>query len=489
MNSGSDILALLPEIAVFLGAVVTLVAGSFLPRNRQVVARWIAIIALLTAAIAAAAGAAGPAMTVFNSTFAVDVGSNVARIIITLATAFVIVLGVEELSGSRRESETYSLLLLSALGTMVLAGTSDLLILVTGYLLASIPLYALIGMSRSARAAEAALKTYLLGALLGISMMVGVAVLYGIGGGTSYRQLGSALGDAPAAALAVGLAAVVGGLMFKAGGVPGHFWIPDATQAAGVSVAAYLTTVPKIGALVAAFRLLDIMPSTIEWPLVLAIVAAASMTLGNFAAFWQDDVRRLLGWSTVSQVGYLLLPVTVAGASSLALPSLLLYLVGYAATNLTAFAVVAAFPFRRTLADYRGVARSHPWLAGSLVVSLLGLIGTPPTVIFFGKLTTFTAAWDGGLVWLVVIAVINSVASVFYYLRWFAPMFFRPVERHSVAVTPTPTPAPSPTPIADVGTVRRRWAMHSAILGAASVVIIGVLGGVVLSLVGSPLAL
>ena len=482
MSSGFELFALLPEITVLIGAVATLLIGSFLPKDRQVVTRWIALLALLAAAVVAAIGAAQPAMVILNSTFAIDVGSSVARIVIALATVFIIVFGVEELSGSRRESETYSLLLLTALGTMVLAGTSDLLLLITGYLLASIPLYALIGMSRSPRAAEAAMKTYLLGALLGISMMLGVAVLYGIGGGTSYKQLASALADAPAAALVVGLVAILGGLMFKAGGVPGHFWIPDATQASGVAVAAFLTTVPKVGALIAAYRLLDAIPDTIDWPLLVAIIAAASMTVGNFAAFWQEDVRRLLGWSTVSQVGYLLLPVAVAGATGLALPSLLLYLVGYAATNLTAFAVVAALPGRRTLTDYRGVARSHPWLAGSLVVSLLGLIGTPPTVVFFGKLTTFTAALDGGLAWLVVVAVVNSVASVFYYLRWLAPMFFRPVEEETDAVSVVPKS------ITDVGIVRRRWAARSAVLGAASVLILGLLAGVILSLVGSPLA-
>jgi len=460
------------------GAIVALLAGSFLPRNRQVVTRWIAILALLTSVVAA--GMAQPPMTVFEASFSVDAGSGFARIIIALATAFVIVLGIEELSGTRRESETYALLLLAALGAMVLSGASDLLILVTGYLLTSIPLYALVGMSRSPGAAEAALKTYLLGALLGITMLLGVTVLSGVSGGTSYRQLGFALGGAPAAAVVVGVVGVLGGLMFKAGGVPGHFWIPDATQAAGKAVAAFLTTVPKIGALIAAYRLLDIIPGSIDWPLLVGILAAASMTLGNLAAFWQDDVRRLLGWSTVSQVGYLMLPVAVAGRTDLALPSLLLYLAGYAATNLTAFAVVAALPSRRTLADYRGAARSHPWLAGALVVSLLGLVGTPPTVVFVGKFTTLTAAWDGGLVWLVVVAVINTVASLFYYLRWLAPMFSRtPAHPHS---------PPDPAPVAHSATVRRRWAAGSALVGAASVLILGIVAGAILSIAGSPLA-
>lgn len=480
MNVASDTLAVLPEMCVLGGAIVALLAGSFLPRNRQVVTRWIAILALLASVIASAAGTAQPPMTIFESSFSIDAGSSFARIIIALATAFVIVLGIEELSGTRRESETYALLLLAALGTMVLSGASDLLILVTGYLLTSIPLYALVGMSRSPGAAEAALKTYLLGALLGITMLFGVTVLFGIGGGTSYRQLGLTLVEAPAAAVAVGVVGILGGLMFKAGGVPGHFWIPDATQASGKTVAAFLTTVPKIGALVAAYRLLDTLPGSIDWPLLVGILAAASMTLGNLAAFWQDDVRRLLGWSTVSQVGYLLLPVAAAGRTDLALPSLLLYLAGYAATNLTAFAVVAALPTRRTLADYRGAARAHPWIAGALVVSLLGLVGTPPTAVFVGKLTVFTAAWDGDLVWLVIVAAINTAVSLFYYLRWLVPVFSR-TEAHPSSPSDT-------EPIARIATVRRRWAACSAIIGAVSVLGLGLLAGAILSITAkSPL--
>lgn len=469
-----DTLALLPEIFILAGAVIVLLAGSFLPRDRQVVTRAFAIIALLLAAGAAAVGMTSAATTIFEGGFAVDVATGAARIIIPLATILVLVLGASELGGSARESETYSLMMLAALGAIAMAGANDLLVLAAGYLLASIPLYALVGMSRSPRAAEAALKTYLIGALMGIALLLGVTILYGIGGSTSYSALRSTLGGAPPAAVLAGILGVVAGLMFKAGGVPGHFWVPDATQAAGTAVAAFLTSVPKLGALVAAYRFFDMLPGgsdpgAVAWPLIVAILAAASMTLGNLAAFWQTDVRRLLGWSTVSQVGYLLLPVAVAGNADLALPSLLLYLAGYTASNITAFAVIAALPMRRSIEEFRGAAAAYPWLTGALVVSLLGLVGTPPTAVFIGKLTTFTAAWDGGLAWLVIVAAINTVASLFYYLRWLAPMFTR-----GTADVRIPSPAhPS--------------ASRAAIVGAITVLIIGVGAGPVLAAFGMPL--
>ncbi|WP_343926109.1 NADH-quinone oxidoreductase subunit N [Rhodoglobus aureus] len=464
-----DTLALLPEILVLAGAVIVLLAGSFLPRDRQVVTRSVAIVALLLAAAAAVAGLNSPAMTIFEGGFAVDVATGAARIIIPLATILVLILGVEELGGTARESETYTLMMLSALGAIAMAGANDLLVLAAGYLLASIPLYALVGMSRLPGAAEAALKTYLIGALMGIAMLLGVTILFGITGSTSYTELQSALGDAPPAAVLAGIVGVMAGLMFKAGGVPGHFWVPDATQASGTAVAAFLASIPKLGALIAAYRFFELLPDNVDWPLLVAIIATASMTLGNLAAFWQTDVKRLLGWSTVSQAGYLLLPVAVAGRADLALPSLLLYLAGYAASNITAFAVIAALPKRRSIEDYRGVAVAHPWLAGALVVSLLGLVGTPPTAIFVGKLTTFTAAWDGGLAWLVVVAAINTAASLFYYLRWLAPMFVR-----VGADVPVSRP-------------QRLWASRAAVMGALVILVIGIAAGPVLAAFGLPL--
>jgi len=465
-------LALLPEICLLVGALAALIGGSFLPRQRQWVLRLVAVAALLAATGTAVVGLADPARTVFTGTYSVDTATGVARLVVAAATLLVIGLGVDELADDRQESETYALLLLSALGAVVLAGASDLLVLAVGFLLASIPLYGLVGMARTPVAAEAAMKTYLLGALFGITLLLGVTVLYGVAGGSAYAELAAALGSAPSAAVAVGVVAVLGGLMFKAGGVPAHFWVPDAAQGARVSAAAFVTTVPKVGALVAAYRLVDALPGTVDTRLLVGLLAVASMTLGNLAAYAQTDPRRLLGWSTVSQVGYLLVPVAVAGRSDLALPSLLVYLAAYAVTNLAAFSVVAALPDRRTLAAYRGLAGSRPWLAGALLVSLLGLVGTPPTAVFVGKLTTATAAWDGGSAWLAVAVVVNTLASLFYYLRWVFPAYRpgEPVERSA-------TGAFAPRP----------WAAGAAVVAAVASVVLGLGAGLAWEIATGPL--
>ena len=459
---------LLPEIVVFLGGLVVLLSGSFLHRQRQWVTRVVAATALAGAITLAVLDLQAPAQTAMAGTFTVDTATGVARVVAALGTLIVLALASDEITGSPRESETYALLLFATAGTLVLAGADDLLVVTVGFLLASVPLYGLIGIARNERATEAAMKTYLIGALFGIVLLLGVTILFGLSATTAYDQLAERLTDAPAGAVAAGVVAVLAGLMFKAGAVPAHFWVPDAAQGAGGAVAAYLTTVPKIGALIAAYRLIALLPDTLAWPLLVAVLAVASMTLGNLAAYWQSDPRRLLGWSTVSQVGYLLVPVAVAGRSDLALPSLLLYLAGYTVTNLAAFAVTTALPDRRDLESYRGLARAQPWLAASLVVALLGLVGTPPTVVFAGKLTTTAAAWDGGYAWLAVVVFVNTLVSLFYYLRWIAPVYSRK------------EPAESIIPGAFVPGV---WSATAAIVTAALSLAVGLGAGLLWSIV------
>ena len=455
-------LLMLPEMLVFGGGLMVLISGSFLPRHRQWWSHGIAAAALGGAMVTAAVGMTGPDQTAFDGTFAIDTVTAVARIVALAGALLVLTVAGGEIRGSARESETYALLLFSTAGVLVLAGADDLLVLVTGYLLAGIPLYGLIGLVRSAKGAEATMKAYLMGALFGIILLLGVTIMYGISGNSRYDHLAAGLGDAPAAAVAMGFVAVLAGLMFEAGGVPAHFWVPDAAEGANGTAAMFLTTVPKIGALIALYRLVDVLPDTVAWSLLVAVIAVASMTLGNLAAYWQHDPRRLLGWSTVSQVGFLLVPVAVAGRSELALPSLLFYLAGYTVTNSAAFAVSTALPDRRHLDSYRGLAYARPGLAGALLVALLALVGTPPTAVFVGKLTTATAAWDGGQAWLAVVVFVNSLVSLFYYLRWIIPSFQRPAKNTT-----------------EDAFAAEKWSARTAILAAGLTLVLGIAAGAV----------
>ncbi|GAB3438306.1 hypothetical protein GCM10027570_01310 [Streptomonospora sediminis] len=462
--------ALLPEAVLALAAVAGLLLGSWLPRRRQWIVRALAL-AAVTAALAATAVAAagGAAHTAASGSYAVDLPLHAARAAVLVGTGMVVLAGTEQFGGARRETEAYVLLLLAALGSLVLAGANGLLVLAAGYLLASIPLYALVAFAKDAPGTEAGLKYFLMGALFGVVLLGGTTVLLAAGGATGYALLGAGLPEAPPAAAAAGAVAVLAALLFKSGAVPAHFWVPDATEGAPPPVAAFITTVPKIGALVAVYRFGAGLPLEAGggWPLLVAAAAAATMVLGNLAAFGQDGVRRLLAYSTIGQVGFLLMAVAAYAGSPEALPALLYYLAAYTVTNIGAFAAVCALPGAERIGQWRGLFGRRPWLALSLVVCLLGLVGTPPTAVFVGKLAVFTAAYDAGLVWLVVLAAAATAASLFYYLRWILPLFAGPAGAAGSA--------------GHTGTGRSgRWAAAVAVGAAALSLLLGVAAGVVL---------
>ena len=425
----ADLMALLPEALLFLGGMVTLIGGSFTPRTRQWRMGIVAAAATVASLVAGLVAWADDPRAVFSDTFTVDTATGAARVTVTVSLLLILLIASGEVRDHPRESETCSLLLFGGAGALLLAGSTDLAVLVVAFLLSSIPLYGLVGIMARPDSPEAALKTYLFGALFGILLMLGAVLLYGLAGRAGYASLAAEMPDAPSAAVAAGGVLVLMGLLFKAGGVPGHFWVPDATQGASVSAAAFLTTVPKIGALVAITRFVAVLPGELRWATVLGVLAVASMTIGNLAALAQSDVRRLLGWSTVSQVGYLLAAAAVTTLSDQGQPTLLYFLAGYALTNLAAFAVAAAEPDRRRLENWAGFASARPGLSASLVVALLGLVGTPPTAVFIGKLTAMGATWDAGLAWLPVAIALNTVVSLFYYLRWMRAAL-RPAAQH-----------------------------------------------------------
>lgn len=463
--------ALIPELLLLAGAVAGLLAGSWLPRRRQWLIRLGAAIACAAGLTATAVAATRLDQTVFADSYSIDTATHATRAAVLLATLLALVVSVDATAGHRRETEFVVLIQLGALGTMMLGGANDLLLLFAAFLLASIPFYALAGWDKTAAGTEAAMKYYLSGAFVGVVMLTGTTLLYGAGRATGYQPLREGLSAAPSGLVGVGLVAVLAGLLFKMAAVPTQFWVPDVADGTPAAVAAIVTTIPKIGALVAGYRLLvaAVPAHVVDTPLLLAVIAAASMTLGNLAAFFQTSPRRLLAYSAISQVGYLLMALAVAGRAELAQPALLYYLTAYAVTNFGAFAVVAGLPAAHSLDDYRGLVRRRPGLAVALVVCLLGLIGTPPTAVFVGKLTIFTAAVEGGFTWLAVLAVVNTVASVFYYLRWISPAFRVSGECSTSLVGPA-----------------RSWARAGAYLSAAASLALGLGGGALLPLLGSP---
>lgn len=426
---------IVPELVLLVGGIIALIYALFAPERLQVGAAIIALVAVMASAVATAAMVGGPERLTFSGTYATDGVAIWAKFTVLGVTLAVIALSVPWFQRDRRRGEYYTLLLFSALGAILMAGATDLMQLIMALLLSSATGYVLAAYHRSSRhASEAAMKYFLLGALTSAGMLMGVALLFGLAGTTTLLGLDAGI-ETPGPALVAGMALVLTALAFKMGAVPVHQWMPDIAEGAPAPVAAFITAAPKIGGLVAIARFVMVVPEdAVGWRPLVALLAAATMTLGNLAALWQDDVRRLLGWSAVSQTGYGLMAIVALERSDLAIPSLLFFLVAYSLANVAAFGAVVELRGRTALSDYESLARARPWLAAVMVISFLSFIGIPPLAGFGAKLTLFAASIEANYAWLAAVAVVNTVVSIAYYARVMAPMYFSRTQPEPVAV-------------------------------------------------------
>jgi NADH-quinone oxidoreductase subunit N len=413
---GPDLIPLIPALAALLTAVLALCATML------GAPRW--SLGLTVGGLVLAAALAVPLLdtrtTVFAGTYRIDSLSVWAMLILLPATALVAVLASSEVGGTDREGTVYSLLAFTTIGALALAGAGDVLFLVLGVLLTSLGSFALVAYPRDDRATEAAMKYVVFGTVTGAVMIFGLTYWFGAMGSTLLADLGHLDGALlPATA---GLVAVLVGLGYKAALVPFHFWAPDAYDGAPVAVAAYLSVVPKIGAIFGLTQVLRDLPAgTVDWPVVVAILSVVSMTYGNLAALPQTNVVRLLAYSSIAQAGYFLLGIVAIGRGSIALHALVVFAAAYAAMNLGAFAVVAWVG--RDLEGFTGLGRASPWSGGAMTIFLFSLVGVPPLGGFVGKLLLFGAAMDAGATWLAVAGILNSVLSLAVYLRIIVPMY------------------------------------------------------------------
>lgn len=414
-----DLALIIPEIIVLLTGVIALVTEMLrLPRTALTVT-----VTGLLLATGMTLPLLGADTSIFGGTFRIDMLSVWAKLILLPATVLSVLLARTELGGSDREGTVYSLVCFVTLGSLVLAGAGDSMLLVLGILLSGLGSFALVAYPRNDSATEAAMKFFVFAAVTGAIMIFGLSYWFGGTGSTLLSDL-SRLEEKPVVA-AVGLIAVIVGLGYKASLVPFHFWAPDAYEGAPVSIAAYLSVVPKIGAILALTQVVRDLPMSTGWPLVIAVVSVITMTYGYLAALVQDNVVRLLAYSSVAQAGYFLIGIVAVGASPLAFTSIIVFSAAYAAMNLGAFAVV--MHTGRTLDVFTGLGRKNIAIGIAMVVFLLSLAGIPPLAGFVGKFLLFGASIGAGFTWLAVIAILNSVLSLAVYLRIIIPMYQQPV--------------------------------------------------------------
>ncbi len=418
----------LPEIFVLALACVVLLVEAFSKKPE-----WSYTLTQLTlvgaGAITLLTAEAGKVYA-FNGMFVDDLMGDVLKLV-SYAAAIVAVAYSRAYLSERAmfRGEYFVLVLFAVLGMMVMISASHFLTLYLGLELLSLSLYTLVALQRDSMvASEAAMKYFVLGALASGFLLYGMSILYGMTGSLELTKVVAAVEQGSSSLLAFGLVFVVAGLAFKLGVAPFHMWVPDIYHGAPSAVTLFIGSAPKLAAFAIVMRLLvdGLHPAVGDWQQMLAIMAVLSLMIGNLAAIMQSNLKRMLAYSTIAHMGFLLLGVladSYAGYSAA-----MFYVITYALMSLGAFGMVvylsrAGFE-AENLDDFKGLNARHPWLAAVMAMVMLSLAGLPPFVGFYAKLTVLQALVGAGWLWLAVIAVIFSLIGAFYYLRVVKLMYF-----------------------------------------------------------------
>lgn len=411
---------LAPELILATFASLVILVDLFLSPAAKRVNLYLAMVGIAASA-AAAVSLIGRNTTSFSGLLVVDDFAIFFKLAFLLAAALVALSAVaflERYPGA--EGEFYGLMLFSTTGMMLMAGTRELVSIYLALELTSISLYLLAGLAkRDRKSSEAALKYLLLGALSSAILLYGMALLYGLSGTTDLAGIAKVVGQGSSPALLMAMALVASGFGFKIAAVPFQMWAPDVYEGAPTPVTAFLSVASKAAGFSVVIRVFTVAMGGIQadWVTLFAVLSALTMTLGNVVALTQQNIKRMLAYSSIGHAGYLLLGVAAATVSGVS--SVMFYLLAYTVTNVAAFTVVilasTAIPDDR-IEGYSGLHRRAPLLAFAMAISLLSLAGLPPMAGFFAKFYLFAAAYQAGLVWLVVLGLINSAISLFYYV-------------------------------------------------------------------------
>jgi NADH-quinone oxidoreductase subunit N len=435
-----DYIRILPELVVSVLAIMIMLADPVLPpEGNKKILGYIAL-AGVVAGLMATVIQAQTYGDAFSNMVRVDTFSVFFHFVVLLIALVVILTSFEYLEVQRiRSGEYYGLILFGTVGMMLMSSAVELVLVFIALEISSISTYILAGMRRRiAESAEASLKYFLLGSFATAFFLYGVAMIYGATGTTNVYGIARFLQtqQSPLAYLAVALMFV--GLGFKVAAAPFHVWTPDVYEGSPAPVVAFMSTGPKAAAFAVLLRVLFAADAP-GWFWMVWVAAVFSMTLGNIGALVQQNVKRLLAYSSIAHAGYLL--VAFAAAQTVGISAAIFYAASYAAMNVGAFAVVGHLASTDekyvTLDDYAGLGRRSPLLAAILTIFLLSLIGIPVTGGFFAKFYVFSAALQANLVGLVIIGVINSAVAAYYYLRIIIYMYMRD-ERMEAPVTPIP---------------------------------------------------
>ncbi|MFC2049617.1 NADH-quinone oxidoreductase subunit N [Chloroflexota bacterium] len=430
----SELRFLTPELSLLGFALVLILLDLFIKQKRVLAA--VSIAGVLVSAGFTVAMWGTPSEAIFSRMLAVDNFALFFKLLLLSAVGLVILASQGYVSKFQRfQGEYYALLLISAVGMMLLVAAADMISIFVALELSGISLYVLASFLKDQKSSEAGLKYLLLGAVASAVLLYGMALVFGFTGNTCLMCIAEFVQGMPGAgllnnpALLLGMVLLAAGFGFKIACFPFQMWVPDVYEGAPTPITAYLSVASKAAGFAVILRVFFVALGSPEWlslnwGLMFAILSAITMTVGNVLAILQSNIKRMLGYSSIAQAGYLMVGLATVGMAVgndvVGQSGLLFFLMSYAVTNLGAFIAVIAISNKidsDSIDDYAGMRKRAPLLAVALSFCLISLIGLPPTAGLIAKIYIFSGAVQHGLLWLVIVAVINSCVSAFYYLR------------------------------------------------------------------------
>lgn len=429
----------IPEMVLLAMASFILVADTFWSKRYQFATYYVTQISLIVVAYFIMTSFTLEAVTTFNESFIRDSMGDVLKLFILLISIGVFLFSKEYLLQHKYYSGEFFILgLFGVLGMLVMVSGNNFITLYLGLEIAGLSMYAMIALRRdSSHALESSMKYFVLGALATGLLLYGFSMIYGATGSITFPEMAEiiASGKADPVVLSFGVVFVVIGLAFKLGAVPFHMWAPDVYQGAPTAVTLYLATIPKLAAFAIIYRLLvEAMPGMVhDWQTLLVILSVLSLVVGSIVAVVQDNLKRLLAYSGIGHVGFVLLGFIAANPDGYS--AAMFYMIVYAITGVAAFGMIIALSRAGNefdkVSDFAGLNARNPWLAIMMLFVMFSMAGIPPFIGFWAKIIVIEEVIKAGFVWLAVLGVIMAVISAFYYLRVVKAMYFDKSEDSS----------------------------------------------------------
>jgi NADH-quinone oxidoreductase subunit N len=424
----ADLAPIMPELLMSALALGVLLLDLFIKKKEVIAVISLAAVALIGLSLFGSAG------EVFGTMFIADGYSTFFKVIFFLNVILCILISIKYIAVEKiNYGEYYSLMLFATTGMMIMASAGDLIVLYLGLELMALSTYVLAGFIKHDRKSnEAALKYLLLGAFSSVFLLYGISILYGLTGTTDIRTIAAVINERALAdnmSLLLSVIFLIVAFGFKIAAAPFHMWAPDVYEGAPTSITAFMSVGPKAAGFAVLGRvfLVALASAKVDWATMLIPVAILTMAVGNIVALSQTNIKRMLAYSSIAHAGYALLGIIAANNEGLA--SMMTYLMIYAFMNIGAFAVIIMLRSEGfkgdNISDYEGLAKTHPLAAMLMLIFMFSLTGIPPTAGFIGKLYIFMSAINAGYTWLVVVAVIFSAISAYFYLRIVIYMYMR----------------------------------------------------------------